>query len=300
MAKVVVKMIKFLKIVLSFLQPQSCIPVFSLHREIKKNKTMYQQMKNNVPVEVASSTESPQNYSQNVTSGVNNSVNTDFEMKLKEFFGINFSLNDETSQKILLEHLRMNREQNEYLSEALDKDPRLAQMLSDMVQGKRNAHSAMARYFGRSMMKLEEGTPEFEEVMLADDERREEVYRLAKERREYEENLEKSKPLIEQFCKERGYEPADFMELIWECIVMPIMSGNYSYEVCTSLDNAINYDKDVEDAFAAGDIKGRNTNIQRLKENFGDGMPKGLSSVAPDISPLPKRSNSLIDKALEA
>lgn len=261
---------------------------------------MYQQMKNTVPLETANSNMPLQNYSENVEHGVNNPVDSNLEMKLKEFFGNDFRLNDEASQKLLLEHLRMNREQNEYLSEALDRDPRLAQMLSDMVQGKRNAHSAIARYFGRSMMQLEEGSPEYEEFLMADDERRDEVYRLANERREYEENLKKSRPLIEQFCKERGYEPSEFMELIWERVVMPIMSGNYSYEVCTALEHAINYEKDVEDAFAAGDIKGRNTNIQRMKENFGDGMPKGLSSVAPDTSLSTKRGNSLIDKALEA
>lgn len=221
------------------------------------------------------------------------------EYGLKSFFGDDFDIGDDVSQEALLEHLFVNREQNERLADALGRDPRLAQMLADMVEGKRNAHSAMARYFGRSMMNLDEGSPEYEEMMQADEERREEVLRIANDRREYERNLEESRGVIENFCRERGYEPAEFMNSVWEKLAMPILSGNYSQEVCVALEHALNYEKDVEDAFAAGDIKGRNTNIQRLKEDFGDGMPKGLSSAAPDAS-RKRRRNSLIEDALNA
>lgn len=221
------------------------------------------------------------------------------EYGLKSFFGDDFDISDDVSQEALLEHLFVNREQNERLADALGRDPRLAQMLADMVEGKRNAHSAMARYFGRSMMNFDEGSPEYEEMMQADEERREEVLRIANDRREYERNLEESRGVIESFCRERGYEPAEFMNSVWEKLAMPILSGNYSQEVCVALEHALNYEKDVEDAFAAGDIKGRNTNIQRLKEDFGDGMPKGLSSAAPDTS-RKRRRNSLIEDALNA
>ena len=269
--------------------------------EIKKNiRTMYQKNVNSVPAAPAPVETQNVQYPENVKSGGDPPVNNDFENKLKGFFGSNFRIDDVNSQNDLLEHLSNNKEQNEQLARALDEDPRLAQMLMDVIGGKRNAHSALARYFGRSMMQLQEGTPEYEEMLMADDERRSEISRMASERREYEENLQKSKPVIEQFCNERGYDPADFMELVWERIVMPIMSGNYTQETCLALEHAINYEQDVEDAFAAGDIKGRNTNIQRMKENFGDGMPKGMSSAAPEVSPSPRRSNSLIDTALEA
>ena len=89
------------------------------------------------------------------------------------------------------------------------------------------------------------------------------------------------------------------MNDVWDKLVMPILSGNYTYDVCTALEHAINYEQDVEDAFAAGDIKGRNTNIQRMKENFGDGLPKGMSSAAPDAT-AKRRRNPLIEDALQA
>ncbi len=221
------------------------------------------------------------------------------ENGLKEIFGEDFDINESVSQEALLQHLRMNREQNERLAEALERDPRLAQMLVDMISGKRNAHSAMARYFGRSMMSVDENSPEFEEMMQADEERRNELLRTAAERRNYEDNLKMSRDVIERFCQERGYDAATFMNDVWDKLIMPILSGNYTYDVCTALEHAINYEQDVENAFAAGDIKGRNTNIQRMKEDFGDGLPKGMSSAAPDAAPK-RRRNALIEDALQA
>jgi hypothetical protein len=89
------------------------------------------------------------------------------------------------------------------------------------------------------------------------------------------------------------------MDNVWESIVFPILAGKYTYDVCTALDHALSYEKDVEDAFAAGNVKGRNTNIMRMKEEFGDGLPKGMASVAP-ATEQKRRRNSLIDKAMNA
>lgn len=224
---------------------------------------------------------------------------SDLAMELKKFFGEDFDIHDRFSQDLLLQHLRVNREQNEKLTEVLERDPRLAQLLLDVIEGKRNAHSAMARYFGNSFMTFDEESPEYEEIMLADEERKEEMMRLANDRHEYEKNLSESIPVIESYCTGKGYDSSDFMDKVWEKLVFPILAGKYSYDVCVALDHAVTYEKDVEDAFIAGDIKGRNTNIQRMKEEYGDGMPKGMNSVAPDTEMKPKR-NSLIDKALNA
>lgn len=224
---------------------------------------------------------------------------SNFAMELKEFFGEEFDVSDKFSQDLLLQYLRVNKEQNAKLTEVLERDPRLAQLLLDVIEGKRNAHTAMARYFGTSLMAFDEQSPEFEEIMLADNERKDEMARLANDRHEYEKNLSESISLIESFCTSKGYDPSDFMDKVWEKLVFPILAGKYSYDVCVALDHAVTYEQDVEDAFIAGDIKGRNTNIRRMKEEYGDGLPKGINSVAPDTEMRPKR-NSLIDKALNA
>lgn len=218
---------------------------------------------------------------------------------LKAIFGDNFNIDEQIAQELLLGFISRNRKQNDQLVEALQRDPRLAQMLVDIIDGKRNAHSAFARYYGTSMGRISKGTPEYEEMMQADEERREELLRAAADRRQYEDNLTASRSVIEDFCNQRGYNPADFMNRVWEGLVMPILSGNYTMAVCTALDNALNYEQDMESAFAAGDIKGRNTNIRRMREEWGDGMPKGMSSVAP-LAPVKKRVNSLIEDALNA
>lgn len=230
---------------------------------------------------------------------VENNSYKELEKGLKEFFGEDFDLSDSFSQETLLQHLYINQEQNQRLIDALERDPRLAQMLMDLVEGKSSAPAAVARYFGRQFVEMDEQSPEYREMLLADEERKAEAARLAEERREYENNLQKSLPIVEEFCSEHGYDPSVFMENVWEQLVFPILAGNYSKEVCTALDHALTYEKDVEDAFAAGDIKGRNTNIQRMREDFGDGMPKGMSSVAPNIEARRKR-NSLVEKALNA
>ena len=218
---------------------------------------------------------------------------------LQDFFGKSFKLDTHESQEKLKDFFRSNIEQNERLAKVLELDPRLAQLLSDVVQGKRSAHAAMARYYGKSFFEHEEGSPEYEEMLRMDEERRNEAYEMANNRREYEANLERSRPVIESFCSEHGYEPAEFMDKVWEQLVFPILSGTYTADVCQALEHAINYEQDVEDAFAAGNIKGRNTNIMRMKEDFGDGLPKGVTSVSPVVEPKRKR-NSLIEKALGA
>ncbi len=293
------------------LLPCSCI---SFADEILNKFIMYQEMENNRQMEPAAYGEQPlQAQAQNSQAAMPQAMPQqearpqsnvgqfdELNEELQSLFGAGFRIENPETQRLLIKHLRDNREQNELLAEALGRDPRMAQMLADVVEGKRNAHSAMARYYGRKFMDYDEGTPEYEEMLMADEERREEVIRLAQDRREYEENLEASEPIISDFCKQRGYDPSDFLEAVWERLVLPILSGTYTAEVCGALDNAINYEQDVEDAFAAGDIKGRNTSIQRMKENFGDGMPSGMTSVAPPVTNKPRRTNTLIDAALEA
>ena len=293
------------------LLPCSCI---SFADEILNKFIMYQEMENNRQMEPAAYGEQPlQAQAQNSQAAMPQAMPQqearpqsnvgqfdELNEELQSLFGAGFRVENPETQRLLIKHLRDNREQNELLAEALGRDPRMAQMLADVVEGKRNAHSAMARYYGRKFMDYDEGTPEYEEMLMADEERREEVIRLAQDRKEYEENLEASEPIISDFCKQRGYDPSDFLEAVWERLVLPILSGTYTAEVCGALDNAINYEQDVEDAFAAGDIKGRNTSIQRMKENFGDGMPSGMTSVAPPVTNKPRRTNTLIDAALEA
>ena len=76
------------------------------------------------------------------------------------------------------------------------------------------------------------------------------------------------------------------------------MSGSYSREICDFLDKGLNYDKDTQDAMAAGVVQGRNENINKLKEERGDGLPKGITSVPGN--PNKRKRNSIVETALNA
>jgi hypothetical protein len=86
-----------------------------------------------------------------------------------------------------------------------------------------------------------------------------------------------------------------------EKVMGPVMGWEANDEVFGRLVKAVDYDKDVEDAFVAGEVKGRNMNINEMRAKPSDGMPKGLSSQAAPASERPMRKmNSLIEKALNA
>ena len=59
---------------------------------------------------------------------------------------------DESSAEMLMGYINGNKEQRNKLAEALQQDPRLAQMLADIVNSKRGAGNAMARYFGKDLL----------------------------------------------------------------------------------------------------------------------------------------------------
>ena len=219
---------------------------------------------------------------------------------LKESFDGYDPEDEEGSSDMLMGYIGKTNEQTKKLADALAKDPKLAQMLSDIVNGKRNASGALARYFGKDFLSAEEGTPEFEELTKAEEERKAEIEATDASKKEYDDNVEKSMPEVESFCSEKGYPVDEFLGKMWDRLIGPIFSGNYSREICELIDRAFNYDKDVADAMSAGEVKGRNTNIQKIKEERGDGLPKGIQDQGVASSQKKKQGNSLLEDALKA
>lgn len=207
---------------------------------------------------------------------------------------------DESSAEMLMGYINGNKEQRNKLAEALQEDPRLAQMLADIVNKKRGAGNAMARYFGKDLLTAEEGTPEYDDILAAEEERKQEMEAMEASKKEYNDNLEKSMPIVEGWCQEKGYDIEEFLDKVWTNVISPIMSGSYSREICDFLDKGLNYDKDTQDALDAGVVKGRNENINKLKEEHGDGLPKGITSTVPVHSKEKKKRSPLIEEALQA
>ena len=198
--------------------------------------------------------------------------------------------------------LNKDMEDSKELASMIAKNPKFAQVLSDVRNGKRGAGAAMARYFGKDLLSAEEGTPEYEEIMKAEEERMQEVSDMAERETQYKQNLEKTLPILEEYCTEKGIDPTEFKNNMWEKFIYPVLNGEYSKELCAMLDKGMSYDKDIEDATYAGEVKGRNMNIEKMRGDKGDGMPKGINSpggMEPEEKGK-KKKNPLISMALEA
>lgn len=207
----------------------------------------------------------------------------------------------EDVEKMALEYIKEQQGATDRLVEAISQDPRLAQVLADLVAGKRKAGPALARYFGKEFLTAQEGTPEYEEMMAADEELLNERENAKRAKAENEAKMVEFFDWLEEELKDETGEKGDMLKRVYEEIIVPLLDGVKDKELPMKLMKALRYDKDTEDAFAAGEVKGRNTNIHEMRAKVGDGMPKGLTSQgAPTEVKQKRRINPLLADALNA
>lgn len=200
--------------------------------------------------------------------------------------------------KAVAEKVKKNDEVNEKLVAAFEKEPRMAQVFLGLLKGEKGAAYNFARLFGKDFASLEEGTPEYDEFMEGENDRLAEVAKAEEAQALLDKNLDESEAVIDAYC-EKNHMNADEFRAKIDALIMPIMDGIINEETCAALDRAINYDKDTKDAYDAGVIEGRNININAMRDDRGDGLPKGLGATS--VKPVEKkRTNSLIDLALQA
>ena len=176
------------------------------------------------------------------------------------------------------------------MTEILSKDPRLAQVLSDMAGGKRGATSALVRYFGKDILRAEEGSDEWNDLQNAEKERMEELESMRKSKEEYDVNIEASLPVLDEFATSRKIDIDEFLDSAYSRILEPIFKGNYTTELLEMLYNAMNYKTDIEESFQSGVVAGRNQKIDRMrKDNAGDGLPRLGASTASTVKRAEKK-----------
>lgn len=192
--------------------------------------------------------------------------------------GMDSSYNPEDDDAVyeeMLSYRKGNEDSKERFAAAMSEDPRFAQVLSDVMNKRRGAGAALARYYGKDFLSAEEGTPEWDELQAAEKERQDEVLQAAQRSDEYNMNIEKSQPVLEEFGKKNGIDVDDFLDEAYDKIIAPIFRGEYSEGVLSMLHKALSYDSDVEQSFDAGKVAGRNEKIQSMRrEKAGDGMPR--------------------------
>lgn len=192
----------------------------------------------------------------------------------------------------MLQYRQTNDRSREQMAEALSSDPRLAQVMGDIVGKKRGAGASFARYFGKDLLSAEEGTPEWDELQQAEKERQDEIIASTKRAEEYNRNIEASQPVLEKFAKDKKIDIDDFLEKAYDQIIAPIFQGKYSEEVLNMLNNALNYEKDVQDSFDAGQVAGKNQKIDKMmRSNKGDGMPRLGASAGQAKQPSVKKGS---------
>lgn len=208
---------------------------------------------------------------------------------------------EEGAYGMLIDNYTKNEEQKKMLADAINKDPRLASVLSDIVAGKRSGANALVRYYGRDFLSAEEGTPEYDDIVAAEEERKKDAEERSAREEEYKKNIDESTPIIEEFCKSKGYDVDEFLNNVWDRIASPILSGKYTNELLSMLDKGFNYDNDVNDAMKAGEVKGRNDNINKMRnDQIGDGMPTGLGTKTQETKKPKNSPRSFLDIASQA
>lgn len=200
-----------------------------------------------------------------------------------------------------LDFINEQLEMNERIVGALADDPRAAQAFSDIVNGERKPGAAIVRYFGKSLMDAEEGSPEYEALMKSDEEFFNERDAAKKAREEQNASAVAFFDAFESYLEAQGLDKQKYMDAVYAEVIEPSLNLKVDEKLFARLVKAVDYDKDVEDAFEAGEVKGRNTNIHEMRAKVDDGLPKGLTSQAMPVAEKTKvRRNSLIESALNA
>lgn len=201
--------------------------------------------------------------------------------------------------QMALDWIREQREMNNRLAEKLSEEPEIAQVLVEVVNGGTAAKS-LVRRFGRDFINAEEGTPEYDEMMAADEEFRAERESIRAKKAEFDTKAAAFFTAFRDYCEKNNLVYEEYIGKIMEKVLGPVMSWEAADEVFDRLVKAVDYEKDTEDAFVAGETKGRNMNINEMRMKPSDGMPKGLTSQAVPVEQPKRKMNSLLEKALKA
>lgn len=190
---------------------------------------------------------------------------------------------------------------NERISAAIAQEPIIARAFIAMVNGgKSEAARTLVRHLGQEFFNAEEGSPEYDAISQADEDYRKELESLKQADDTFNKNFDESWNTIVPFCEQHGINPDKFEDDIWQKILEPLLQGNFNHELLLMLKKALDYDKDTEDAFAAGEVKGRNENINKMRSQQSDGLPKGLGTQATQSERPKRKVNPLIEAALNA
>lgn len=181
------------------------------------------------------------------------------------------------------------KENDGKLKDLFSKDPRFAAFMSDAVGGE-SVPTSFAKYFGKDVLDMSGDEEKMAELNEANQEYLNRVAESNKLREDQEKNMEASAQDMSDFKSEKGMADEDFEKFISECysVIENALMGKIDKSFMEIMYKGLNYEKDLQDAAAAGVVEGRNQKIDSsLKEQVGDGVPN-LASGGKSEKPAPK------------
>ena len=179
------------------------------------------------------------------------------------------------------------------LDEIIGTDPELADVLNDMVVNKVPFRVAIAKHYSQEDLIPVEGEEDFGAYQSAYNERV--AKKAARDARDAEiaKNEEESLAAIDAFAEEKAMDEEakkNFIGFIND-IFDQMLYKKLTAEILGAFYNAMNHDADVASATEAGEIAGRNENIEAQIANEeaaaeGDGLPeieKGGAVPEPEV-----------------
>lgn len=192
------------------------------------------------------------------------------------------------------------KEREKTISDMFTSDPRSASFLASWHKGEDPAVQ-LVRMYGEEIRDAIDDPERQEQIAAAN---KEYVERMAKEKdleEQYQQNLGESLAYLDRLQDEDGVADEEIdaaMQLLVQ-IANDALVGKFTPENIDMALKAINHDRDVADADATAEVRGRNATItERLRRRAkGDGTPQldGANGGA-----RPQRKRSIFDVAADA
>lgn len=190
------------------------------------------------------------------------------------------------------EKIKGNERANKTIMEVIEAYPEFAEIIEDIAGGV-PVNVALARQFSPEDLAVGEGEQDYEAYKKAAAERTKRLSDSKERTAARERNMAQSKTDVDAFFDEKGMDEAEreqFVAWVDNEILANLLDGKVNKEILTKLYQGWKFDEAVTDARTAGEVEGRNAQIEakRVKAAKTDGLPGGGSGIAPEPEAEPR------------
>lgn len=196
------------------------------------------------------------------------------------------------------------RQVNQELKVLFDSEPGVGMAILDWRDGD-DFGTALARHLDLENLAPGEGEPNREAWDNARNQRMQKFDEKQNKEKEHQENIQASVEALQSFQEEKGLADEDaqgFIDYMME-MLGAAYTGRLTPDFINRLYLAMNYDADMDntkkEALEEGEIRGRNTKINQMKEKQDMEPDTGLPEIADGAAEAPKTEKSFGAKFLE-